>query len=431
MLIEFRVRNFRSFRDENIISLVASSDKTFKETNVTDAGVRYLPGVLRTAGIYGANASGKSNLVRGIAVMRAIVLQSAALQPGQLFNVQPFMLDPSFEHEPSEFEVTFMRDGVRYQFGFSFTPDRIRSEWLIAYKTAQPQSWYSRKYDKNSEEDEYKFGSHFQGQRKLWQSSTRPNALFLSTAIQLNSEQLKPVFDWFANGLTVFEGGGIPHFGGVPPLEFTINHVQKSPSVREAVTGFLSGADIGISKIEIAKEKGFQQAINFDVATGKFDHLREEKEILVPRFFHSSPKGSTLLNLQDESEGTQRLFLLAGPLFEILRNGCVMFIDELDRSLHAHLVRQLVGMFQDPRLNEAGAQLIFTTHDTSLLSAGLLRRDQIWLVEKDEDQASRVYPLTEFAPRKNEALEQGYLSGRYGAVPVLKHPKSLLDAKAS
>jgi AAA15 family ATPase/GTPase len=114
--------------------------------------------------------------------------------------------------------------------------------------------------------------------------------------------------------------------------------------------------------------------------------------------------------------------MLAGVLFEILRNGCVMFVDELDRSLHALLVQELVGMFQNSNRNPGGAQLIFTTHDTSLLSANLLRRDQIWLVDKDADQASKVYPLTEFAPRKNEALERGYLYGRYGAIPILKHP---------
>jgi AAA15 family ATPase/GTPase len=431
MLIEFRVRNFRSFRDENTLSLVASSDKTLKESNVTEAGILALPGVLRTVAIYGANASGKSNLIRAIALMRAIVLGSASHQLGQLFNVQSFMLDPSFENEPSEFEVTFMHHGVRFQFGFSLTPDRITSEWLIVYKTSKPQSWYSRSYNHNSGQEEYKFGSHFQGQRQLWRASTRPNALFLSTAIQLNSEQLKPIFDWFANGLGIFEAGGIPIIGGVFPLQLTLDKIKTGDSTGNVVTEFLLAADTGISRIDLAKEKGIERAIRYDAATGKFDHTQEEKEMLVPKFFHSSPKGSTLLNLADESEGTQRLFLLAGPLFEMLRSGCVLFVDELDRSLHTHLVRHLVGMFQNSRLNATGAQLIFTTHDTSLLSADLLRRDQIWFVEKNEDQASKIYPLTEFAPRKNEALERGYLFGRYGAVPIVKQLTNAPDGKES
>ena len=430
MLIQFRVRNFRSLRDNNTLSLVASSDKALKETNVTEVGIRSLPGVLRTAGIYGANASGKSNLVRGMALMRAIVLQSASIQLGQSFNVQPFMLDTKSQHEPTEFEVTFMRDGTRYQFGFSLTPTRITSEWLIVYKTAQPQSWYTRELNKDLNEDEYKFGPHFQGQRQLWRSSTRPNALFLSTAIQLNNDQLKPIFDWFSKGLTVVENAGFPVLGGVLPLDFTLNRVQENDSVREAITEFLASADFGISKIEITKEKGFQQAVTFD-ADGKITTSRQEKEVPVVKFFHSAPKGGATFSLADESEGTQRLFILAAPLFDILRDGSALFVDELDRSLHALLVRQLVSMFQDRDLNPAGAQLIFTTHDTSLLSADLLRRDQIWFMEKNEDQATSIYPLTEFSPRKNEALQRGYLIGRYGAVPILKRPKVVPDGKES
>jgi AAA15 family ATPase/GTPase len=430
VLIKFRVRNYRSLRDDNVLSLVASTDKTLKSSNVAQAGVASLPGTLRTAGIYGANASGKSNLIRAMALMRAVIVQSASLQPGQPFNVQPFALDPAFKDQPTEFEVTFVRDAIRYQFGFSFDSARIQSEWLIVYKTAQPQSWYTREFNKISGEEHYKFGSHFQGQRQLWRSSTRPNALFLSIAVQLNSEQLKPVFDWFA-GLTVAEQRSLPMLGGVHSLQFTLDHVQQSESIREKITKFLSGADVGISQVEITKEKGFQQALSM-YATGKVESTRQEVEIPVPKFLHSSDKARVQFNLGDESEGTQRLFMLAGPLFEILRTGSVLFVDELDRSLHALLVRQIVEMFQTPSLNPLGAQLVFTTHDTSLLSADLLRRDQVWLVERDRDLASRVYPLSDFAPRKREALERGYLSGRYGAVPILKQPDALLvDAKKS
>ena len=423
MLLEFRVKNFRSFRDENVLSLVASGDKTLKETNVADVGIRSLPGILRTSGIYGPNAGGKSNLVRAIAIMRAIVLQSASLQPGQPLNVQPFMLDSSLQGEPSEFEVTFLREGIRYQFGFSLTSERITSEWLIVYKTAQPQGWYERKYDQETKQDVYKFGSHFQGQRRVWQSSTRPNALFLSTAIQLNSDQLKPVFSWFTNeNLIILEGAGIPFIEGVPPLDFTIKLIERGDSTSNAITKFLLGADTGISRIEIVKEKGLKQEFKMD-ATGKFEAIREEADVYIPKFVHSTSKGEAWFNLGDLSEGTQRLFALAGLLFHILRSGSIMFVDELDRSLHALMVHQLVRMFQNPRLNSGGAQLFFTTHDTSLLSANLLRRDQIWLVEKDVDQASKLLPLSEFAPRKHEALERGYLFGRYGAIPILESLK--------
>jgi uncharacterized protein len=289
MLIEFRVQNFRSLRDDNVLSLAASSDKTLKTINVAETGIASLPSVLRTVGIYGANASGKSNLVRAMAVMRAIVLQSAGIPLGQPFNVQPFGLDSEFKDEPTEFEVTFMHGGTRYQFGFSLKPARIVSEWLIVYKTAQPQSWYFRKHNKVSNEDEYKFGSHFQGQRQLWRSSTRPNALFISTAIQLNSEQLKPVFDWFV-GLQVAENGGLPIVEGVHPLEFTLSHVQQDDSIREAVTEFLSGADIGISEIEIRKEKGFKPERYLILATSpKAPNAFSCSLALYLRFFEQAP----------------------------------------------------------------------------------------------------------------------------------------------
>jgi uncharacterized protein len=231
-------------------------------------------------------------------------------------------------------------------------------------------------------------------------------------------------------GLAVVENGGIPIYQGLSPLDFTLAHVEKSESTREAVTEFLSDADIGISKIEITKEKGFQQPVSFD-ASGNINASRHEAEIPVPIFWHSTSKGEAHFRLGDESEGTQRLFMLAGPLFEMLRTGCVLFVDELDRSPHALLVRQLVRTFQSPGLNPKGAQLIFTTHDTSLLNADLLRRDQLWFVEKDADQASAIFPLTEFSPRRHEALERAYLSGRYGAIPILKNRRSLSDAEAS
>jgi AAA15 family ATPase/GTPase len=145
--------------------------------------------------------------------------------------------------------------------------------------------------------------------------------------------------------------------------------------------------------------------------------------MLIPQLLHTAKKHSAVFNFEDESEGTRKLFALAAPLFDILRNGYILFVDELDRSLHALLVKELVGMFQDPEINTGGAQLVFTTHDTSLFSAEILRRDQFWFTDKDQDQASTLYPLTDFSPRRNQALERGYLSGSFGAVPILKRFK--------
>ena len=415
MLIEFRVKNFRSFKDEAMFSLVASSaHKEHQDTHVVslpaDAPFK-VPGLLRSAVVYGANASGKSNLLRAIQLMRGLVVESSSLSPGHKLNLQPFLLDEKTKGQPIEMEITFLKDNIRYQYGFKANADRILSEWLLVYLTKKPQTWFSREFDPETSEDKYVFRTGLQGQRDVWRSATRPNALFLSTAVQLNSSQLRPVFDWISN-LVVFERGGAPGF------EHTVEHILKNPI--NQVQSLLRAADIGIANIDIDTRKMQTGGFKIDPQTGKLEALpTENRDLKIPLFRHQSPHGSAVFELGDESDGTERLFSLAGPLFEIMRDGRVICVDELDRSLHPLLVRQLVQMFHDPSINTGGAQLVFTTHDTSLLSADILRRDQIWFTEKTFEQSSRLYPLTDFSARRGEAFEKGYLTGRYGAIPIL------------
>ena len=178
---------------------------------------------------------------------------------------------------------------------------------------------------------------------------------------------------------------------------------------------FLASADISISDVLSVPRQGFHQNIMFGPEGTQV--TREEREILTPQFVHNTEHGSASFELHEESQGTQRLYALAAPVLDVLKNGRLLIVDELDSSLHPLLVRRLVRMFHQPELNPHGAQLLFTTHDTSLLDRTLFRRDQIWFTEKDRDQATRLYPLTDFSPRESEAWEKGYLIGRYGAVP--------------
>ena len=412
MLLEFRLRNYRSFRHETALSLVASADPHLAATNTVALDVPALPRALRSSVLYGANASGKSNLLRGLGFMRGVVLESIALQPGQLFNVQPFRLDEQSAKEPSLFEVTILLGGIRYQYGFELTPERIVAEWLLVYQKAKPQRWFERRFDPVTSQDVITPGTHLAGQKRVWQDATRPNALFLSTAVQLNSEQLRPLHAWFAESLVV-----LPEGGHIPP-DFSTNFVQN-PVGNQSIVSLLSAADIAISTISTVRQKGLQHSITFDAATGKSDSRAEERELVLPRFTHQAGSIKAEFDFVDESLGTQKLFALSGPLFDIIDKGKVLVIDELDRSLHPLLVRQIIKTFHDPQLNRHGAQLIFSTHDTSLLDSSFLRRDQIWLTEKRQDQSSELVPLTEFSPRKGEALEKGYLTGRYGGVPIL------------
>ncbi|MBA2723541.1 MAG: ATP-binding protein [Methylibium sp.] len=414
MLLEFRVRNYRSIRDEQSLNLAASNnDKELAATHLSSTGLKSLPNAVRSAVVYGPNASGKSTLLRGLDYMRAVVAESATvIQPGAVYNVQPFKLDEAFAQAPTEFEITFMLEGVRHQYAFAMTPQRIVNESLVVYRTTKPTQWFSRRLADDGDTYEYDFSTHLTGSRKLWQDSTRPNALFLSTAAQLNSEQLSPVFRWIVESIVFL------------PAHAMLNHdvttaMLATPEGRAQIRDFLTTADISIADVQVVPRKGFRNQVVFHAGTVAHSSS-EEGEFLVPVFQHTTPKGSAKFELQDESEGTQRLYGLVAPVLDVLRDGRILVVDELDSSLHTLLVRRLISMFHDPSLNRSGAQLVFSTHDTTLLNHTLFRRDQVWFTEKDSDQATRLYPLTDFSPRKHEAWERGYLMGRYGAVPFFR-----------
>lgn len=414
MLIEFRVKNFRSLRDEQVLSLVASSDKSMRETHTQKTGLKAIPAVLSSAVVYGANASGKSNLIKALQFMRGVVMESATvIQPGQPYGVQPFRLDENSAQQPTEFEVSFLVEGVRYQYGFAMTSQRIVNEHLLVYKAFKPQRWFERHVDDETDNDVYEFGSGLKGPKHLWESATRPNALFLSMAAQLNSEGLRPVFDWFAKALVIMnEQAKLNPRISIEKL--------KQPEGRQALCNFLAAADTSIADVDVITHKKAAPVFHLDASSGKTEVRTEEVEENQLRFLHVTDQGQAHFDLGDESGGTRNLFFLAGPVLDILSKGLTLVIDELDTSLHPLLVHELVRLFHRPEINTAGAQLIFTTHDTSLLDVvGMLRRDQIWLVEKDREQVTRIVGLSEFSPRKNEALERGYLTGRYGGVPLL------------
>jgi len=415
VLIEFRSQNFRSLRDEQVLNLVASTDKTLLDSHALATGLKAAPHVLRSAVVYGANASGKSNLIKALQYMRGVVLESATLQPGQTFDrLQPFKLDNASATQPTTFEVTFILEGVRYQYGFAMTAQRIIGEHLLVYKAFKPQRWFERHFDEVTGKDIYEFGSGLKGAKHLWEGATRSNALFLSTAVQLNSDALRPVFDWFANRLVIFNEQS--------PLspQFSMQ-MLKQESQRKAICDFLRAADISIADIEVATRQATVHSIRFDLATGKREEGLAEQTVDEVRFHHATPNGTVAFDLLDESNGTRNLLFLAGPVLDILSQGLTLVVDELDTSLHTLLVQSLVRLFHRPEINTGGAQLIFTTHDTTLLDAyGLFRRDQIWFVEKKQDQSSELFALLDFSPRKNEAIERGYLQGRYGALPFLK-----------
>lgn len=413
MMIEFSVANFRSVQTRQTLTLSASQDAAHREGNTATLDDKDFR-LLRSAVIYGPNAGGKSNLLRALETLRQLVLNSAtAFQEGQRLPLTPFLLSEHTQHAPSEFEVIFTVDGARYHYCLEAWPERISKEWLVAYPHGRPQRWFERAYKPETNSYEWWFGPHFKGERKqrqVWQNSTRVNALFLSTAVQLNNDQLRPVFDWITQKLIVL----IP---GVDFNPFLSVDMLRAEASRSKLMRFMQAADIGIDRLELREEEGMPPILS--ILPGQIVPAMPMRQLRVLAWHkRSDAAGEIALDIADESDGTRKLFEFAGGWLKALESGATLFVDELDRSLHPKLTRFLVELFNS-RGNEKNAQLVFTTHDTTLLDPELLRRDQIWFVEKDTARSTHLYSLLEYSPRKDEAYERGYLKGRYGAIPLI------------
>lgn len=418
MLIEFSLTNIRSFRETQTLNLACSTYFKELEENCFDTKIAGLPKLLRSVAIYGPNASGKSNLLYSLHLMQLLVLSSAKkIQEGEELEVVPFLLDQSSQAKGSEVEVIIIEGGVRYQYGFTFNKLRILREWLIAYPEGRPQRWFNRIFEENSAEDVYEFGPKFLGGRlrQEWRRATRSNALFLSVAVQFNSEQLRPVFNWFQKRLHIIPPHGYLGSGFTSKTCETLEGKKK-------VVDFLSAADLSIADIRIDKKKFSPEELPKDMPPEFKELLRktmEGKDLTDVKLMHRNIETGELVafGLDEESDGTKNLFSFAGPWLDVIDTDSVLFVDEIDSSLHPVVVHQLVRLLHKSR---GKAQIVFTTHDTTILSQNIMRRDQLWFIEKDKSNASMLYPLSDFKVREHEALEKGYLRGRYGAIPVIK-----------
>lgn len=430
MLVEFSVRNYRSFKEEQNLSLVASTGRELQVENTIQFESNF--SLLKSAVVYGANGAGKSNLIIAIDFMKQFVLNSAQEKP---IDYMPFLLDSHTQNQSSEFEMIFINNKVRYQYGFAITSDRVVKEWLIAYPEKRAQHWFEREYNNKTDQEEWRFGSKFLGGRQidLWRKSTRSDSLFLSIAHQFNSEQLDPIYQWF-NELFIQRSGTVYDF---PRL------LLQDASEKKRILEFINTFDLRINDIrtkkeildygELAKQIGdlkWNTAFLIDSLSGKNKNLEIPK--LMPRhdtlqkalknifFIRLNEKNEEMIFTPEmESDGTLKIFMLTPILLRILQQGKVFIVDEIDNSLHPLLVRGLLKYFQNIRDNQSNAQMICTTHDTNLLDPELLRRDQIWFTEKKIDSSTDLYSLADYSPRKNEAFGKGYLEGRYGALPFI------------
>jgi len=393
-----------SIKEKQTFSFVRSSDKTMLESNTFDSGIGKNNRLLRSGVIYGANASGKTNIIRAFHFFQDFVRNSAlGLQEGQTISTfKPFKFSNKCIVSPGEFEINIIHEGIRYNYGFAVTETRVTHEWLTAYPKGKPQKWFERVFDSRIQDYEWKIGENFKGEHGSWRALTRPNALFLSTAVQFNSKQLQPIFHWIDKNLIVI-------FPGIDFNKFLTLSMFDEKKNRNRLLNFMKVADLGIDDFHVKKE---ETSLGLQVKNTQYEIS------VLHKVLESSE--SISLDFDQESIGTQKLFWLAGGWIKALQEGSVILYDELSSSFHPHISRFLINQFHTPHINQKNAQLIISTHDTNLLDETIFRRDQIWFTEKKPDELStELYSLWEYSPRKGEAIEKGYLKGRYGAIPFI------------
>ncbi len=430
VLLAFRAQNVRSFRDAFEISFVASrlAQKDVVREVPWRAGGRVV-GVLPAVGVFGANGSGKSTLLKAMDDMRTHVLHSfRAGNPTGGVRRRPFLLDPVAREEPSRFEVDLVVDGVRHEYGFVVDDHRVLEEWAYRYPHGKAALLFRR------EKDRVDLGAAERAKGRAVMELLRPNALFLSTAASANHQNLLPLYRWFGHNLRLAEAHSRP-FRQALTTQLLDDEVH-----REQVLAMLRAADLGVigarkRDLDPVMKDRLQRAVRILAGVDGEPEGSDEGpafDELGVHLVHRGVGGEVELDPGDESLGTLVWFGLVGPVVEALADGVVFLADELDASLHPALVSELVRLFQYPVTNPRRAQIVFNSHDATLLgdatSETLLGRDQIWFTEKRQDGSTRVYPLADLDPRKDEAVGRRYLAGRYGATPILSRQE--FDAAA-
>jgi uncharacterized protein len=439
MLVQVSVCNYKVFKEEAKLTLFASNyDKITREQEnifeVPKFGLR----LLKSAVIYGANASGKTKLIDALVLLKQIVCSGS--KSSQIW-IEPFLLNTQTEHLPSEFEVVFIHDEAMFRYGVSATKGKIHSEWLyyrpktkeieVFFREGQAVSFHPQKFKK--------------GGIIIKEQLLRDDAFLLATAAQFNDSLALKVVDWFEN----LEVGS--RWDDNMVTGFSIGMTAQHEDLREKALALLKKADLGIENIhpKILGKNGKPFFEGFTSLNDLIQYFNEQEELsktpaemeipdLVTEHVkfdaQNQPVGTTSFSIIFHgSEGTKKFFAYSVPIFEALETGSPLFIDEFEAKLHPNLVQAIIQLFNSAHSNPHGAQLIFTTHDSNLLNTELFRRDQIWFIEKDRFGAASLYPLASFKTdeggRKTDNFEVNYLQGRYGGVPLLGDFSTIFPSK--
>lgn len=410
MILEFSVRNFLSFKDKVTFSMIANSNKGLENNYITYNSTK----ILKTAAIYGANASGKSNLFKILATVVLMLKTSNSRDINAKLPIVPFKLDNNSINNPSEFEIKLLINNIKYIYGFIATKDTIYEEYLYYYPNGRETKIFDR-----TNTNSYSYTQKDERKLKTIEKKNSQNKFFLSTATNWNCEKTKPVYDFLTKHIKICNN--------LEELKsFSYSIYESNPTgLKEFALDFLKKSDFNIEDYSIAKVDLPQ---NLLIGMPEFftQMLKKEPKAYQILFKHKDSNNS--LSIEEESLGTQVIFAFIPFIAQSLKNKEVLIIDELDKSLHPFLVQYLVELFNNQEINNKGSQLIFNTHDTNLLDLNTLRRDQIWFIEKNNDTGvSDLYNLSDFKVRKEENVEKGYLLGRYGAVPFIKNDFNLWE----
>ncbi|MHB9110759.1 MAG: AAA family ATPase [Armatimonadota bacterium] len=410
MLVEFTVKNYKSFKEETTLSLLATPLKSKRKSLdqeavfTADNGMR----LLCAAAVYGANASGKSNLAAAMDFCSRFMSYSHIMGEDQLIDVHPFLLDPETRNDHSEFEVVQIVDGIQYRYGFAVTRLRVVKEWLyfIPAKRKTEEALFIREGQEIKVESSFKEGLGVE-------QRTRENVLFLTTVAQWNGEIAKKLTGEFSPFDVIS--------GLQDRLTFTRDFIlNEFKDIKSLLLKFVRSFDTGIDDIIIDKEsikQKYPKKLDISNPVENMDMVDLGKSL---KTVHRQNDESIIFNLDnDESEGTKKILGLSISILPTLWNGDVLIVDEFDARLHPLLSREIVRLFMNPETNPKHAQLIFMTHDTNLLDRDILRRDQIWFVEKDHRRASHLYSLAEIKVRNDASFEKDYIQGKYGAIPFI------------
>lgn len=408
MLIEFSIENFNSIKEKILFSMESSKYKSDSLNNNFEIGTLKL---LKSAVIFGPNASGKSNILVAMKRMRDIVEKSA----DKKITSNPFLFDTEFSKKPTIYEVKFLINDVIYRYGFKLKDENIIEEWLY-YKNNKPRT-REHQYFERTDQNFNNYGEYKKEADLIKkEDKTREDRLYLAIVAEFNGRISREVMNWFST----FNSFSSIHTDLLP---FTLEKIEDDIH-RERIVDFMQSADFGIVDIKTKNidYKKIESLLSEDISIEELADIKKNGANTIESYHHKYNNkkfiGLEPLPFGKESDGTQKLFELTGVILEALDNGEILIIDELDNSFHTKMIEEVVKLFNSEK-NTKNAQLIFVSHDTNILTQKIFRRDQIWFVEKDMYGETNLCSLLDFGTRKDTSLEKNYLAGKYGSIPVI------------